>query len=551
LRDTAYLLTDDESGFWIVDVSQPQLPQILSFFETAVPIDFLREWNGRFYIGPTDDELDTPIFSIDDPHHPILIGELPYEYIPLTNDEYVANIREDNESEMTISIADATDLNNLRSVSEVTIDFDGYFIDADQDQYYFLNFEHGPTLWVMVKDDSTHSLIELDIEMSPYVGSIQVKDHIIYMQENFSDAGSYGSSVYAFNVSKPRQIRELNRLRTGNRNFDLFIDENMVYVAAGEGLVIAEISEDSELHKLAEWRSLGDLAWIDANTHQVFALNSWDNRIFQFELSPPQHLQLMYEHLGERIDEVVLAGDIVFTTGWFDGIRRYESNMMPWQETVIFDTSPSTEFVRDMAVQGETLYALLDGDLGVLDISNPEHLLQIGELERLSNSYGALVVDNNHLFTWTENANEFKGLQAVSIANPVKPEQIGFWHDNLDSHLSGLFAHEDFVYLLTRCYKNGCNDESLLQIINVSNPDNMFVAGSLLISGMVSDITLLDSKLLLGGDKLRLVDITNPAQPQLISELDTPGYVYDVVVRDNLMYVADYAGGLLVLRLVE
>jgi hypothetical protein len=140
LRDTAYLLTDDESGFWIVDVSQPQLPQILSFFETAVPIDFLREWNGRLYIGPTDDELDTPIFSVDDPHQPTLIGELPYDYYPQENDEFVYAVSEANENEMTISVADATDLNNLRSISEFTIDFDGYFIDADQDQYYFLNW---------------------------------------------------------------------------------------------------------------------------------------------------------------------------------------------------------------------------------------------------------------------------------------------------------------------------------------------------------------------------------------------------------------------------
>jgi hypothetical protein len=47
------------------------------------------------------------------------------------------------------------------------------------------------------------------------------------------------------------------------------------------------------------------------------------------------------------------------------------------------------------------------------------------------------------------------------------------------------------------------------------------------------------------------MDVSNPAQPLIVGFFQTPGYARDAVVRDDLIYVADGAGGLLVLRLVQ
>lgn len=547
LSDTAYLLTNEESGFWVVDVSSPHQPQILSFFTTPVPVEFLREWNGRLYVGPSDSEQNNLVFSVNDPLHPAPVGELPYNYYPLANDETVFTVSEDDENEMTVLVADAANLNDLRPVSQVTVNFDGYFIDADQEHYYFLGFDPMPTLWIMNKEDTTNTLTKLNIELSPYFGSIQIKDQIIYVQENFGDAGTYGGWINAFDISNPYQVRKLNTLGTGNGSHKFFVDENIIYVAAGESLIVAGNSKDQGLNRLAEWRGLGDLVWVDANTSQLFALNSWDDRIFQFEMRPSQRLQLVHEHPGERIDEAVLAGDTVFTTGWFDGIHRYETSVIPWQETAVFDKPNRIESARNMLIQGNQLFVFLDGDLTVLDISNPNQILQVGELGQLIADYG--FIDDEQLFTWAEYGN---GFQAVSIANLTAPQQTISWDDPLQANVDDLIVNNKLVYLLTTpCPETTCDDESLLRIINTAEPDNIFVVGSLPLTGMVSNITLLEGKLLLGGDKIRLIDITNPAQPYLIDEIATPGYAQDAVVVNDLIYVADGAGGLLVLRLVE
>jgi hypothetical protein len=50
---------------------------------------------------------------------------------------------------------------------------------------------------------------------------------------------------------------------------------------------------------------------------------------------------------------------------------------------------------------------------------------------------------------------------------------------------------------------------------------------------------------------LRVVDVSDPAQPVEVGFYDTPGHAYDVAVTGEYIYVADYHSGLVILRYVE
>ncbi len=383
--------------------------------------------------------------------------------------------------------------------------------------------------------------------------SIHVENDLLYELENASDAGSYAAGIKVFDVSDPEHVRQLTRLRIGNRYYNYLIDENIIYIAAGESLVIAEISKDTGLQKLAEWRSLGDLDWIEANANQLFALNDLDHRIYQFEVDSAQTLRLLHEYKHDQmyIDQAVLSGNAVFTTGWWAGIHRFQTDVIPWQETADFDSPNRIETVSGMITQGDYLYAITDGVLTVLDISDPLQLPQTGKFEQLASSYSSLTVDNEQLFIWARFRNGHR-FQIISIADPTMPEEIGIWQDPLQAQVKDLVAHNNLVYLLTSlCSEDECNGETLLRIVDVTDAANMTVIATLPIAGNATNVTLLDDQLLLGGDKIRLVDISNSAQPQLIGELATPGYALDAVEYNGLIYVADGAGGLLVLRLAE
>ncbi|HRQ41099.1 MAG TPA: hypothetical protein PLD25_24545 [Chloroflexota bacterium] len=545
LNDTAYVLTNDESGFWIVDVSHPKQPQIVDFFETALAVNFLQEWNGRLYVGPTAREENTLIFSVDDPLQPVLAGELPYEYYPMSDDQFVYASRNDGENPITILMADATELSQLSPVAEFTTNLTGYFIAVDQDRFYFLTFEPSFSIWTIEKQNFTGNPTKLNELLLSYTfDSIHVEDDLLYELENASDAGFYAAGIKVFDISDPEHVRQLTRLRIGNRYYNYLIDENIIYIAAGESLVIAEISKDTGLQKLAEWRGLGDLDWIETNADQLFALNDLDHRIYQFEVDSAQTLRLLYEYKHDQmyIDQAILSGNAVFTTGWWAGIHRFQTDVIPWQETAVFNSPIGIETVSNMTVQGNYLYAYTseNDNLVVLDISDPTQLQRVGELEQSSN-YPQLAVDNERLFVWTDHGSG-QGFRIISIADPTMPEEIGAWQDPLQAVVGDLVVRDNLVYLLT---------PSLLRIIDVTDVAHMTVLASLPIAGGATHLMLLDDKLLLGGDKIKLVDITNPTQPQLIGELTTPGNALDAVEYNGLIYVADGAGGLLVLRLAE
>ncbi len=49
------------------------------------------------------------------------------------------------------------------------------------------------------------------------------------------------------------------------------------------------------------------------------------------------------------------------------------------------------------------------------------------------------------------------------------------------------------------------------------------------------------------GKGLRIIDISDPANPSETGYYDTPGYAYDVAVAGNYAYIADYYQGLRVI----
>ena len=395
------------------------------------------------------------------------------------------------------------------------------------------------------------SLTKLNIELSPYFRSIEIKDQIIYLRENFSDAGPYGSSVDAYTVSGGHVYR-LSHLQTGNTSYDLFVDKDIVYIATGESLIIAKSDRDHRnFGKLAEWRSLGDLDWIDASNDQIFTLNSWDNHLYQFQIDSPQSLRLLYDYQEWKIDTVAIGENTIFTGGWFSGIHRYDYTTIPWQETAVFDRQFGIETIGHMIVHDDILYASLDGDLAIFDVSNLNQLKQIGELENITSYYAPFAYERDKLFMWVDRY----GLKVINVIDPTTLTEIGIMLNESEYYLLDLAAQEDFVYLLTAsCYQNqfGCDDQNIvLRVVDTTNPGHMNEVAQLPIINDMTNFSLANGNLLLGGDELWSIDITDPTQPQVNGRFPTPGYAQDAVLVNDLIYVADGAGGLLILQMTE
>jgi len=89
-----------------------------------------------------------------------------------------------------------------------------------------------------------------------------------------------------------------------------------------------------------------------------------------------------------------------------------------------------------------------------------------------------------------------------------------------------------------------------LAILNVNNPASPQLLGSCGTLGYALAVRASGNLAFVaeGSAGLQIISITNPSNPTLVGGYNTPGYTRDVAVRSNLVYVADGSAGLLILN---
>jgi hypothetical protein len=84
-----------------------------------------------------------------------------------------------------------------------------------------------------------------------------------------------------------------------------------------------------------------------------------------------------------------------------------------------------------------------------------------------------------------------------------------------------------------------------LQVVDVSDRTKPAIVASLALAANANDLRIVGNTLYMAaGSGLLMIDIANPLAPRLVGSLNTPDAVWDVVVRDNLAYIAAGTAGL-------
>jgi len=100
-----------------------------------------------------------------------------------------------------------------------------------------------------------------------------------------------------------------------------------------------------------------------------------------------------------------------------------------------------------------------------------------------------------------------------------------------------------------------------LQVLDISNPKNPAIVGSVDTAGWASSIALIGTKIYLTDNwdweeskekiGLRIIDISNPATPVLVGSIDTPGLGLSVYVAGDYAYLSDKNGALRVIHISD
>lgn len=178
-----------------------------------------------------------------------------------------------------------------------------------------------------------------------------------------------------------------------------------------------------------------------------------------------------------------------------------------------------------VAVAGNRLYATGRGRFHVLDISNPNKPVPLGELSGLGNTRQIFVKDDTAYITARQD-----GLWLVDVSNPAEPRILS--HYDTVEMATGICVSGALAFVATRQYG--------VEIINVSNPRAPRHV-SMLKTGEAQSCWTRDSMLYIGDwapKKLTIADVRDPYQPTIIGEALLDGYGDGGCLRGKYCFAA-------------
>jgi len=219
----------------------------------------------------------------------------------------------------------------------------------------------------------------------------------------------------------------------------------------------------------------------------------------------------------------------IATTRWFE-IWDVSNPNLP-SKLSSFATSGSPWLDLDICASGTYAYCIDDSCFSVIDVSSPQNPQIVGRV--IIAGVSVAVKDS---FAYVVSLGN-PGFHVINIADPYNPVIDTFiWQNGTDILISGSYAYVSGAYI-------GLS----FRIIDISNPHNPQFAGyfdspvDVYHAHVIGTIAYLSTEL-----ALRILDISDPMNPQELAYF--PGRGRDIFVKDTIAYFVDIYTGLRILN---
>jgi hypothetical protein len=183
-------------------------------------------------------------------------------------------------------------------------------------------------------------------------------------------------------------------------------------------------------------------------------------------------------------------------------------------------------------VQGNFAYVADRSYVTVVDVSLPSSPIVRGSVNPpVGWPVGLFVIDT---LVYVNN-NTSSSFTVINVADVDSPYVLGIdVFSRGTPEPKGVFTIDTLVYLASASIG--------LHIINVSDPANPNMISTFDTPGIAVDLYVRDTLVYLAdGDSLQIINVSNPISPIRVSAVDMPSTCYDVFVSGNYAYVAVYS----------
>ncbi len=270
---------------------------------------------------------------------------------------------------------------------------------------------------------------------------------------------------------------------------------------------------------------------------------------------------------------IYFVGDYVYISELEDGIKVFDISD-PSNPQIV---NSLDYYISDLHVQGDYAYAYCqkynETGLKILDISDPTNPVEVGYYESFYSGYYVSVIGNTayitagyHGFlvidvtdptnpTWVRIINIMfggkmiiegdylyvlgNGMDVFDISDPLNPVNIG--HVALYIQPSRFAIDGDYAYVTSYNY-------DWFRVVDISDPSDPIEISNLEIDEAYA-VDILGNYAFVASARsgLVVVDISNPNEPYIATNLDTLDEALDIKIKDNYAYIADNLSGLVII----
>lgn len=300
---------------------------------------------------------------------------------------------------------------------------------------------------------------------------------------------------------------------------------NLCFAACGGGVYVLDITDPANPQKLSERIQTGGIVrdlYFDHALSRLYVaceeggLELWDVRT----ATAPYRLGAC--PTPSRAWSVLVSGHYAFIANREQGISILDIlDPANPHEVGRYDTPGDA---RDMVTVGQRLFVADLNTLQVLDWSNPQNPVPVGELGGLSAT--GIVTDGRYAYLSSG------GMTVVDIRDPYHPTQVG--------HCATTSATDDIAlvgnYVYVACHYFGLN------FIDIRDPSAPINTGSMGLGSWGTNIKVIGSHGYAMGSELVFLDVSSAGSPQRLGSFSSWSLFGGLDVQGDYAFVTSWEG---------
>ena len=478
------------AGLRVIDIENPENPQEIAFMDTPGEAEGLFVSNDFVYLASGQGGLR--IISVQDPYDPVEIGF--YDPTHWTSNAYnvvvsdeIAYLADGQAGLKTLDVSDAG--NPVLMDSIITHNFGIGTTEVT------VNGSCACILWAI---------------------------------------SGFGSVFSTIDISDPNNLIELDDTNLGAYSMDIESANGLVYaVQHPYGLFIFDVTEPSSIVEIGSFNQPGSDKGVSV-IDEIAYLHSGTYGNWILDMVNPSAPELIANYDDyPYIMDMDISDTLGAASCGLSGLAIMDLTRPEVPDT--FSTIKKPGCLNDIIVRDNYAFAIQEyDDLVIFDISSPDNPFEIGRCG-LSGECMSIALEGDYCYITTYSTGCLHIVDVSELSTPIEISNRYF-----QFYCYGVEVAGDFAYV-------GVGATSRLVIVDISNPLAPVERGYINMGGnpvnLFADGNLAYVAATYGG--LKLYDVSDPDNPQFVSEFSNAEDAMDVYVADDTAYIADGSVGLI------